>query len=420
MKMYMPLVSQEAGVFTSLKPAGSVVSTGDFIGSLALDDPSSVKKASEFQGNLPYFALQIQDEERPHHKMKRITESVRAIMAGFEPASDIKSLVDTYMEAVCNVALLNYEFREALGAISSRIPASLANYLYENSKISKEYLVSMDIQSIEKQIKETVTSLNVDEQDSMNEILSPIIEIISKYRNGVPAHARKLVLSLISDYALLETRFQSSTSPRVLLNAKELNKSELESVMDLARARSRPTSRTFLILLVLDHLDKNSSSTDQEQFLEVLNSMTRLTAKSASKVAFRAREILIGLNLPSIQRRREAILTVFSKVSKNSPDGKRIYFDFSQLSRLIASRHPILDILPDLFFHSEYHLRAIALYTYVMRTNQAYTVTSFEHHFIDKSVVFSWEFDLLDQNFYRAQEKMFAEAEKGRKVLNSN
>jgi hypothetical protein len=55
MKMYMPLISQDAGIFTSLKPVSSVLNTRDIIGSLILDDPSSVRKPSEFSGNLPYF-----------------------------------------------------------------------------------------------------------------------------------------------------------------------------------------------------------------------------------------------------------------------------------------------------------------------------------------------------------------------------
>jgi acetyl-CoA carboxylase / biotin carboxylase 1 len=55
MKMYMPLISQEAGIFTSLKPISSVLSTGYLIGSLVLDDPSSVKKPTEFERSVPVF-----------------------------------------------------------------------------------------------------------------------------------------------------------------------------------------------------------------------------------------------------------------------------------------------------------------------------------------------------------------------------
>jgi acetyl-CoA carboxylase/biotin carboxylase 1 len=351
--------------------------------------------------------------------MKRLTASVQAIMSGYEPDIDIHSLVISFMESINNLALLNYEFREALSSIASRIPSSLANYLYENSKISKEYLVSMDISAIEKQIAETLSNLTSEEQIALNDLLVPLKAVIARYKSGVPANARNMVLNLLTDYSGLETKFQSSTAPRGLLRAKDLHKSELEVVMSLARAVSKPENRTQLILHILDYIQKNNSPADQEEFLDVLNSLTRLTNKSASKVAVKAREILISYSLPSIQRRREAILTVFSKVSKNSPDGKRIYFDFSQLSRLVTSRHPILDILPDLFFHQEFHLRAIALYTYVMRTNQAYTVTSFEHHFLENSVMFSWEFDLLDQSFYRTQgaaETMFDDGVKGRKV----
>jgi hypothetical protein len=53
MKMYMPLLATESGHVTFSKPAGSTLASGDVIGKLALDDPSRVKSAALYEGELP-------------------------------------------------------------------------------------------------------------------------------------------------------------------------------------------------------------------------------------------------------------------------------------------------------------------------------------------------------------------------------
>ena len=53
MKMYMPLISKVSGVFTATKLVSSVLSNGDVVGTLVLDDPSAVKRAIPFSGSLP-------------------------------------------------------------------------------------------------------------------------------------------------------------------------------------------------------------------------------------------------------------------------------------------------------------------------------------------------------------------------------
>jgi len=53
--MYMPLVSSENGCVSFSKPAGSTLQNGDVIGHLRLDDPTLVKRAKLFEGNLPEY-----------------------------------------------------------------------------------------------------------------------------------------------------------------------------------------------------------------------------------------------------------------------------------------------------------------------------------------------------------------------------
>ena len=52
MKMIMPVKATAAGKVTHTRAAGSIVSAGELLGSLELDDPSKVKKS-----NIPLQAL---------------------------------------------------------------------------------------------------------------------------------------------------------------------------------------------------------------------------------------------------------------------------------------------------------------------------------------------------------------------------
>lgn len=59
MKMYMPIITKAAGIFTSTKLISSTLSNGDVIGILKLDDPTSVRRALPFSGVIPEFEYQI-------------------------------------------------------------------------------------------------------------------------------------------------------------------------------------------------------------------------------------------------------------------------------------------------------------------------------------------------------------------------
>ena len=53
MKMFMPLRVQEDGTVRILTQPGAVLGPGDVLAELILDDPSKVRKALAFEGQLP-------------------------------------------------------------------------------------------------------------------------------------------------------------------------------------------------------------------------------------------------------------------------------------------------------------------------------------------------------------------------------
>jgi acetyl-CoA carboxylase/biotin carboxylase 1 len=398
MKMYMPLISKASGVFTSLKPVSSVLSNGDLIGVLKLDHTNHVPKAIPFNGTIPIFEVSDLSDEKPHHALKAIRVTVDSIMNGFEAAGTIGQIIDSLIRALKCQSLPMYEFREALGAISSRIPPNLAEYLYVKSSVNEGNEFIEQIPTIISFIRNTVDDLPLDDQDLMDDIVKPLIDVLNRYQNGVNSNANQVLFDLLAKYYKFETLFETSTTARVLLRLRELHRNDLSEVMDIARSLLKPDSRSEVVLRILDYIEKIPEVKEQKRYTDLLTNFTRLNSKSASRVAYRAREILIGFEIPSFLQRREIILNIFEKVIKKS--GKRVLFNFNRLSKLIHSKYSILDIIPGFFYHPDLHMRAVALYAYIMRINQAYTVTSYEHHFFDDSVTISWDFDLLEQSFF--------------------
>ena len=54
MKMLITIKSTEAGKISHAKSPGSIINQGDLLSSLALKDPSKVKKIAAFEGELAY------------------------------------------------------------------------------------------------------------------------------------------------------------------------------------------------------------------------------------------------------------------------------------------------------------------------------------------------------------------------------
>lgn len=321
-------------------------------------------------------------------------------MLGYEPSSDIGGIFSDFVVALHNEELPVYELSEALGSVASRIPSLLGEYLYDTIAQIKANSTSLNISLIQEKIKSVVSSLPLDDQDPTLAVLLPIRDILDRYSQGVESRAISILLGFLESYHKLESLYEGSTQARVILGLRDVHKGNLEFVRDIARSFLRSESRSLFILQVLEFFSKETDVKIRLEASEKMKSLALLAGMGSARVSFRAREILVDFQTPSLEDRRSAILSIFQKVVKMSAGGSKVFFDFSQLTRTISSRHAMLDILPELFFHSEVHTRAIALYTYIMRTNRAYTITSFEHHFLEKSVVLSWDFENQEQSLF--------------------
>ncbi|KAI6877277.1 Acetyl-CoA, partial [Hortaea werneckii] len=84
MKMYMPLIAQEDGLVNLIKQPGATLEAGDILGILALDDPSKVKSAQPFLGQLPDLGTPTVLGTKPPQRFGHLYSVIQNILQGYD------------------------------------------------------------------------------------------------------------------------------------------------------------------------------------------------------------------------------------------------------------------------------------------------------------------------------------------------
>src|ERR1051325_921023 len=98
MKMYMPLIATEDGVVQFIKQPNSTLEAGDIIGILTLDDPSRVRHALPFEGQLPAMNSPVIVGDKAHQKFHEVIHVLECILDGYDNQSMLHSSVKELIE----------------------------------------------------------------------------------------------------------------------------------------------------------------------------------------------------------------------------------------------------------------------------------------------------------------------------------
>ncbi len=145
MKMFLPLVVPESGVVTFAKAEGSILSPGDLIARLQLDDSSAVHKSSDFEGQLPQTWLELKGQgampgelrsEAPpvpakaQALAKSALATLQAALDGFEVNRTHLARAWSHWDAAFgDPSLALQEFEDALAVVASRLPYKVQDQL---------------------------------------------------------------------------------------------------------------------------------------------------------------------------------------------------------------------------------------------------------------------------------------------------
>ncbi|XP_053558098.1 acetyl-CoA carboxylase 2 isoform X2 [Bombina bombina] len=385
MKMVMALMVAEPGHIHYVKRPGAVLESGCVVARLDLDDPSKVHQAELYTGSLTPQQNLPMIGEKLHQVFHSVLENLVNVMNGYclpEPyfITKVKEWVNTLMKTLRDPSLPLLELQEIMTSVSTRIPPTVEKSI---RKVMAQYasnITSVLCQFPSQQIANILDSHAATLQRKADREVffmntQSIVQLVQRYRSGIRGYMKSVVLDLLRKYLQVETQFQHSHYDKCVINLREQYKPDMTPVLECIFSHAQVAKKNMLVTMLIDQLcGRDPTLTDE--LMTILNELTQLSKTEHSKVALRARQVLIASHLPSYELRHNQVESIFL----SAIDLYGHQFCPENLKKLILSETSIFDVLPNFFYHINQVVRMAALEVYVRRGYIAYELNSLQHH----------------------------------------
>ncbi|KAI0594568.1 acetyl-CoA carboxylase [Biscogniauxia sp. FL1348] len=405
MKMFMPLVAQEDGIVQLIKQPGLTIEAGDILGILALDDPSRVKQAQPYLGQLPDLGEPQVVGNKPAQRLNVLYATLKNILLGFDNSVIMQQALKEMIEVLRNPELPYSEWAQYHSALHSRMPLKLDTMFTQVIDKAKARGTDFPAKSLARTMAKFLDdNLTPNDADTLRTTLAPLSEVIDNYVEGQKVREYNAISSLLQLYADVEGLFSGrrSQDEDVILKLREENRDNYMKVVQIVLSHSRVGSKNNLILALLDEYrpNKPNNGTVGKYLKPVLRKLTELESRQTAKVSLKAREILIQCALPSLEERTaqmEHILrssVVENKYGESGWEHREPSLDV--IKEVVDSKYTVFDVLASFFAHDDPWVCAAALEVYVRRAYREYNVTKVYYHEDDSDTApafLSWDFN---------------------------
>jgi acetyl-CoA carboxylase/biotin carboxylase 1 len=403
MKMYMPLITQEDGIVQLIKQPGATLEAGDILGILALDDPSRVKHAQPFTGQLPDMGPPVVVGNKPPQRFTLLHTILENILRGFDNQVILAATLKELVEVLRNPELPYGEWNAQSSALHSRMPQKLDAQLQTIVDKAKARKAEFPAKQLQKTIVRFIEeNVNPADADILKTTLLPLVQVINKYLDGLKINEYNVFIGLLEQYYEIEKLFSTGTKrdEDVILKLREENKEDIVPVIHTVLSHSRIGSKNNLVLAILDMYRPNQPNVENvgKHFKTILKKLTELEARAAAKVTLKAREVLIQCALPSLEERLSQMEHILRSSVVESRYGETGWEhrepDFGVLKEVVDSKYTVFDVLPRFFIHSDPWVTLAALEVYVRRAYRAYTLKGIDYTAGAESPILSWDFTI--------------------------
>ncbi|KAH9830870.1 Acetyl-CoA carboxylase [Teratosphaeria destructans] len=403
MKMYMPLLAQEDGLVNLIKQPGATLEAGDILGILALDDPTKVKSAQPFLGQLPDFGNPIVLGNKPPQKFIYLYSVLQHILQGYDNQSIMAQTIKELIEVLRNPELPYGEWNAQASALHSRMPQKLDSALEQIVDRAHSRQAEFPAKQLQKAFDRFLSEMSAGDAELLRSQLTPLSAVMTKYTDGLKAHEYAVWISLFEQYYAVESIFsgRQSRDEEVILALRDANKEKVMTVVQTVLSHTRVTAKNNLIVAVLEAYRPNKPGVGNvaKYFRPSLQKLAELEGRPTAKVALKAREVLIQCAMPSLEERtsqmehilRSAVLE--SKYGESGWDHREPNFDI--IKEVVDSKYTVFDVLPHFFVHPDPWVSLAALEVYVRRAYRAYQLKQLDYiHENDTPYVLAWDFAL--------------------------
>ncbi|XP_028270703.1 acetyl-CoA carboxylase 2 isoform X5 [Parambassis ranga] len=385
MKMVMTLTVQQSGCIHFVKRPGAVLQPGCVVAHIELDDPSSIHRVELNTATLPPQQPLPMVGEKLHQVFHSVLENLIKVMDGYcleEPyfSSKLKQWVATLMKTFRDPSLPLLELQEIMTSVAGRIPPSVEKDI---RKVMAQYasnITSVLCQFPSQRIANILDSHAATLQRKADREVffmntQSIVQLVQRYRSGIRGYMKSVVLDLLKRYLQVEMQFQQAHYDKCVINLREQHKPDMSPVLDYIFSHAQVSKKNILVTMLIDQLC-GRDPTLADELMVILNELTQLSKMENSKVALRARQVLIASHLPSYELRHNQVESIFL----SAIDMYGHQFCPENLKKLILSETSIFDVLPNFFYHANQVVCMAALEVYVRRAYIAYELNSIQHH----------------------------------------
>ncbi|KAL7392461.1 hypothetical protein ABVT39_025157 [Epinephelus coioides] len=385
MKMVMTLSVQQSGCVHFIKRPGAVLEPGCVMARMALDDPSSILRVELNTAILPPQQPLPIVGEKLHQVFHCVLENLVKVMDGYcleEPffSSKLKQWVATLMKTLRDPSLPLLELQEIMTSVAGRIPPRVEKDI---RKVMAQYasnITSVLCQFPSQRIANILDSHAATLQRKADREVffmntQSIVQLVQRYRSGIRGYMKSVVLDLLKRYLQVEMQFQQAHYDKCVIHLREQHKPDMSPVLDYIFSHAQVSKKNILVTMLIDQLC-GRDPTLADELMAILNELTQLSKMENSKVALRARQVLIASHLPSYELRHNQVESIFL----SAIDMYGHQFCPENLKKLILSETSIFDVLPNFFYHANQVVCMAALEVYVRRAYIAYELNSIQHH----------------------------------------
>ncbi|XP_022053957.2 acetyl-CoA carboxylase isoform X2 [Acanthochromis polyacanthus] len=385
MKMVMTLTVEQSGCVHFVKRPGAVLEHGCVVAHMDLDNPSSIARVELNTATLPPQQPLPMVGEKLHQVFHSVLENLIKVMDGYcleEPyfSSKLKQWVATLMKTLRDPSLPLLELQEIMTSVAGRIPASVETDI---RKVMAQYasnITSVLCQFPSQRIANILDSHAATLQRKADREVffmntQSIVQLVQRFRSGIRGYMKSVVLDLLKHYLQVEMQFQQAHYDKCVINLREQHKPDMSPVLDYIFSHAQVFKKNVLVTMLIDQLC-GRDPTLADELMVILNELTQLSKMENSKVALRARQVLIASHLPSYELRHNQVESIFL----SAIDMYGHQFCPENLKKLILSETSIFDVLPNFFYHSNQVVCMAALEVYVRRGYIAYELNSVQHH----------------------------------------
>ena len=402
MKMYMPLITQEAGIVSLIKQPGATLEAGDMLGILQLDDPSRVKHAQPFSGQLPDLGPPQVVGNKPPQRFELLHSILRNILEGFDNQVIMASTLKELVEVLRNPELPYGQWNAQFSALHARMPSKLDSQftqIVDRSRARKAEFPSKQLSKTMSRFLEE--NLSPGDAGLLKSTLQPLVEIMDRYTEGLKVHEYHVFSNLLDLYYEVEKLFSSRNArdEDVVLKLREENKDDVLKVVHTVLSHSRIGAKNNLVLAIMDMYRPNLPNVANvaKYFKPSLRRLTELESRPTAKVTLKAREVLIQCALPSLEERQSQMEHILRSSVVESRYGETGWEhrepDLDALKEVVDSKYTVFDVLPQFFGHQDPWVSLAALEVYVRRAYRAYTIKSVQYHSdAEPPYLISWDF----------------------------